>query len=276
MRFAVLTWWFCNLQRLGVDFLPGLQEGLMGDRGVRLIHQMALACPKCRTADSAANMLDGGKFQRRLPVCPNCGGDGWLYRDPMIIVGLATSMRQQQNPADVGVFDVGDMTVSLLPSAFGSLAPRRVSANDLLTQTWDTPLNDGQTIVRGAAHMSDNVRFAKWVDPNEDRLWYEPVHGLWCEDENMVRYRDNADFTLGPGKLIKWIGNKPAVGTKYVLKYTAYLEWLVWAPPQERTDRNETDLGQLLMIRKRHIARLNESPFTIEEDRQPLIGRVSC
>jgi hypothetical protein len=264
------------MERLGLDFFPGLQEGLMGDRGTRMVHEMALACPKCRTSDPAANMLQGGKFQRRLPDCPNCGGDGWLYRDPIIVIGLATSMRQQANPVDVGIVQVGDMQFSLLPGAFGSSTPRRVSANDRLTQLWDTPLDDGQTIVRGAAHLSTNARFAKFINPNEDRVWYEPQHGLWCEDENKVKYHDGSDFTLGPGKLINWIGNKPAIGTKYVLKYTAFLEWIVWAPPQERTDRGEKDLGQLLMLRKRHIANINESPFVTEDDRQPLSGRVPC
>ena len=63
---------------------------------------------------------------------------------------------------------------------------------------------------------------------------------------------------------------------RYVIKYTAYFEWMVWAPPQDRRDRGNRDLGPLIMLRKRHVAMINDSPYITAADRIPLSARVEC
>ena len=153
---------------------------------------------------------------------------------------------------------------------------RRVSRDDKFTATWDQPLDEGQTIVRGAAQLADNARLVNNVGEDEDRLWYEPAQALHCEDENGVVYLQDSDFVLGPGRVIRWIGNAPSVRTKYTLNYTAFLEWIVWQPPQERRDRDNRDLGPLIFLRRRHIAFINDSPNITESDRQPLSSRIAC
>lgn len=264
---------------LGVEFQPGLQEGFVQERGSDMIHEIGIACPKCRTSDVSANMLRDGQAGTRLPNCRRCGGDGWLYRDAQIVRGLATAIRQQNNVIDAGVIQPGDMQFSIAPGFFGcnhNGAPqRRVAEADKFTATWAQPLNEGQTIVRGAATMDENIRLDPAVSADEDRLWYEPAYSLWCEDEDGKQYFEKGDFTFGPGRVIHWIGNRPITGKKYVIKYTAFFEWIVWAPPQERVDRDNVDLGPLVFLRKRHISYVNDGLFITSADRIPLGKRLS-
>ena len=262
---------------LGVDFQPGLQEGLISERGSDMIHEIGISCSRCRTADVAANMLRDGQSQTRLPNCRVCGGDGWVFRDAYLVRGLATNIRQQNNVLDVGVAQPGDMQFSL-PADFSSCGKgnRRVAKGDRFTQTWPLSLDDGQTIVRGAATLNENIRLTDNVTSEEDRLWYEPASSMWCEDENGVVYNEGGDFVLGPGKVIKWVGNAPKVRTRYAIKYSAYFEWLVFAPPFERVDVNNKDIGPLVFLRKRHVAFINESPYITDADRQSFSKRVAC
>ncbi len=242
-----------------------------------MVHEMGVACPRCRTSDVHANMLKDGQAQTRSPICENCGGDGWLFRNAVVVRGLAASIRQQRNVHDIGEAQPGDMQFSIGPGFAGcGEAQRRVTRDDKFTATWDQPLHEGQTIVRGAGTMDETQRLINNVSLDEDRLWYEPGASLWCEDENRKVYSEIGDFVLGPGRIIKWVGDKPEVGVKYTLKYTAFFEWIVWAPPTERVDRNNRDLGPLIFLRRRHIAFVNDSPLITESDRVPISNRVAC
>jgi len=261
---------------LGIDFQRGFQEGLISNRGSNMVHEMGLKCPKCRTSDPAANQLRDGKSQTRGPNCANCRGDGYIYRGAIVVRGLATSIRQQKNVHDVGYAQQGDMQFSIGPESLScETGARRVSMSDKFTATWDQPLDEGQGIVRGAHTMGDNLRLKNQGEANEDRLWYEPGEALFCEDENGETYTPG-DFNLGPGRVISWVGRQPMVGVKYVLKYTAYFEWIVWAPPQERHDRDNRNLGPLVFLRKRHVAFINDSVNISASDRIPIGSRVSC
>jgi len=240
---------------LGIQFQPGIQEGLVNNRGSDMVHEFGLACSKCRTSDVQANMVNDGKSQTRNPLCPICAGTGTIYRDPYIVRGLATSIRQERNILDAGEAQPGDMQFSITPDRLDCAdGPRRVSRDDRFTAMWSQPLDEGQTIVRAAATLEDNARFTNNVDLDADKLYYEPERALWCEDEDQVRYRESGDFSLGPGKQIRWVGNRPDPKKKYVLKYNAYFEWVSWKPPQERVDRDNRDLGPLIFLRRRHVA----------------------
>lgn len=242
-----------------------------------MIHFIAIACPSCRTADPTANMANDGEYQMRSPNCKKCGGDGFLWRDPVKIRGLVTGVRQQRYVTEAGETQPGDMHFSPSPKwADCLMGPRRIARDDKFVATWPQPLDDGQTIVRGAAQLDDNPRLQPTTADEEDRLWYEPKDALWCEDEHGTVYTQNSDFTLGPGALIKWVGTQPPVGTRYVLKYTAYLEWTAWTPPQERIDRNGEDIGPIVFLRARHIALINDSPHLGDEQRTSLLSRIEC
>jgi hypothetical protein len=258
------------------DFTPGLQESLIQSRGAIMVHEIAISCT-CRVEDTYAGIKGDGKERRRDAFCPRCRGDGWLYRAPRTLVGLATSIRQQKNILDVGIAQPGDMMFS--PSTDAGCRPpasNRIGNWDLLTATWDQPLDDGHVLVRGAGTSAENLGLRTDLSPDEDRLWYEPKSAVWCEDEFGTVFSEGADFVLGPGKIIKWVGNRPIRGKRYTIKYNAYFEWVVFVPPQERRDRENADLGQLVFLRKRHVAMLNESPVAIPEDRIPLSSRIKC
>jgi hypothetical protein len=154
--------------------------------------------------------------------------------------------------------------------------PRRIGAWDKLTATWDQPLDDGHVLVRGSGTLNDNAGLNTFLHEDEDRLWYEPKSAVWCEDEDNVVYNEGADFELGPGKIIHWIGKKPQLRKRYTIKYNAFFEWIVFSPPQERRDRSNADIGQLVFLRKRHIALVNASPVATAEDRVPIQTRVKC
>lgn len=258
------------------DFTPGLQEALIQSRGAKMLHEIAISCT-CRVEDTFAGLVGDGKERRRFPFCPRCRGDGWLYREPMLLTGLTTSIRQQRNILDAGIAQPGDMMFSpSMKSQDCAKDHRQVGAWDKLTATWTQPLDDGHVLVRGAATQDENKGLITNLNEDEDRLWYEPGESIWCEDEDGVVYSGGADFTLGPGKLIKWIGKRPLPRKRYTIKYTAYFEWIVFQPPQERIDRNNANLGQLVFMRKRHIAFVNDSPVALPEDRIPIQTRVKC
>lgn len=242
-----------------------------------MLHEIALSCT-CRVDDVYAGIKGDGEERRREPYCDRCGGDGWLFRDPDQIVGLATSIRQQRNVLDAGIAQPGDMTFSPMPEEVTceSTGRRRVTQYDKLTALWDQPLDDGQVIVRGAGTSHENKSLVTHLSESEDRLWYEPSSSIWCEDDEGTTYTENGDFELGPGRIIKWVGNQPRVGQRYSFKYNAFFEWIVYAPPTERVDRDNNDLGSLVMLRRRHIAIVNSSPLTTAADHVSLQSRLSC
>lgn len=264
---------------LGVDFQPGLQESFIDERGSRMLHLVGILCT-CQVEDTYAGIKNDGKDRRRDPFCPRCGGDTHLYRNGSLITGMCTSIRQQRNILDAGVAQPGDMLFSPdMGSADGSCevdGGRRIGLNDKLVATWDQPLDDGQVIRRGAGTADENIGLTTNLADDEDRLWYEPLQSLWCEDEEGVVYTANSDFVLGPGRIIKWVGNRPPKGRRYTIKYTAFFEWIVFVPPQDRRDRDELDLGPLVFLRKRHIAFINDNPKIVETDRISLQSRVTC
>ena len=65
-----------------------------------------------------------------------------------------------------------------------------------------------------------------------------------------------ADFIF-KGERLKWIGNRPARNVRYVIKYEAYLEWIVSSPPLQRIDHG-VNLGPRIVLQKRHIALMAE------------------
>ena len=260
---------------LGIDFPTKLSAELIASRGSQMFHEIALSCPSCNTSDPHMALLKEGL--QLDPNCAKCGGAGELFRDPKVVLGLATSIKKTTQVSSDGWANPGDMTFSL-GTEFLKLngGRRRVGRNDKFTALWAQVVDDGQTIVRGAATLGDNIRFSNNVQSLEDRLWYEPESSIWCEDENEVVYHQDSDFVLGPGRIIKWVGNTPAVRTKYVLKYSAYFEWIAWNPADDRVDRGNKHVGPLVHLRKKHVVNINESPVIEDADKLSVFSRVEC
>lgn len=260
---------------LGVDFQDGLQRGLINDRGLEVIHEVGISCT-CRVDDPYASTLNDGKDSRRDAFCERCGQDGFIYRSPRLITAMITGVKHQRNILDAGNYHPGDAQLSTYPEDDGcGEANRRIGAFDKITATWPEPVDDGHVIVRGAGANAALQGVNTELESNEDRLWYEPANSIWCEDENDVVYEEDADFVLGPGKIIRWIGNQPKEGIRYSIKYNAYFEWIVWQPPGERRDRNADNLGELIYLRKRHVIFVNTSPYAASNVRESISAK-SC
>ncbi len=264
------------------DFTPGLQEELIANRGVEMIHSIALKCT-CDSSDIYAKVINEGKDGRRTPFCPRCGGTGWLYRSPTLVLGIATNVRYQKNLVESGFVTPGDMTFSPLPGASSGHScgsegggERRIGAFDRLTATWAQPVDDGHVLVRGSGSKARAEGIITYLEDNEDRLWYEPAGSIWCEDEFGTVYTEDADFEMGPGKVIRWIGQGPRVGARYSIKYNAYFDWVAFQPPSDRVDRDGRLMGDLVYLRKRHVMQLNDSPFAPEGESESLQSRVRC
>lgn len=238
-------------------------ESLIESRGDDVIHERAVACP-CRAEDTFGSMIeiDGRQARRRSMGCEQCDGNGWLWRDARVIHGLVTSVNPgNRTLIDAGRSEPGDCVFS------PSLNEAIISDFDKITFLYAVPLDDGQQIIRNAANMQDNKRLNLGIAENEDKLWYFPATAIWCEDENGVVYTQNADFIFNQKK-ITWIGNKPANGVLYTIKYTAYIEWVCYTSPMTRID-NARNLGQRVGLKRVHVVfpnDVNDTPGSRQEE----------
>lgn len=171
------------------------------------------------------------------PTCTEHERGGWLYRDEHKIWGLVTDVRQSKELAALGLWLPGDCV-------FSPESKDLISEDDKIIFTWPLPHGSGDVRVRGAG--------------DADRLVYEAIRAIWCEDQDKVRYTEGTDFYLD-GKEIVWTwatkdpgAKAPAAAKRYVIKYTAFLEWIVFIPPVERQSHGDK-IGSKVMLRKKHL-----------------------
>ena len=232
---------------LGIDFSDNhkFQDGLIANRGQVLVHEMGVSCT-CRSGDRSEPVVGGsGKF--------NCGKceNGIMYRNPRQIMGLISGIGYQRQLLETGFANPGDCVLSVSPNLDAPPADF-----DKITFTWPENINDGQVIIRGAEGENPHVS----LKANEDRLHYKGAKSLHVEDEDGVIYYENSDFYF-EGRKIVWI-NAPEKNKRYVIKYMAYLEWIVFNSPMSRRDKDGS-LGYRVILRKKHIVNLKDP---IEEE----------
>lgn len=247
----------------GVDWDFANLEQLIVDRGDRVIHEKGISCP-CRSQDAYGSTIlreNKPSTQRKLD-CQQCGGIGWLYRDAGLIKGLITSVESGRNRKliEAGYAIPGDCVFS------PSLKFGQVHDFDRITMLYAAPVGDGQVLLRNAARLAENGLLNLGLSDAEDRLWYEADCVEWCEDEDGTVYTQSVDFRID-GKKIIWVGSKPADGKFYTIKYNAYLQWIIYATPLTRFDRDRK-LGQRVLLRKVHVAEINDYKFDTAENRQ--------
>ena len=242
---------------INVDWDYLKQESFVSDRGTDVIHEIGVACT-CRTVDVYAPSIPPQTY------CTKCDGYGFIYRNPTRIEGLLTSISQSKALLMTGWAIPGDCFFS----PHMAYDPG-VSDFDRITFTHTQPVNEGQTLVRGAATKGNNKFFDLGLGPLDDRLFYQAVTSLHCEDENGKIYSQDSDFELN-GAVISWHEGIIPVNTKYTVKYEGYLEWIAFVGPFERRDRAQ-NLGQKVLLRKRHIAvTTNFQPKVTNEERARL------
>ena len=231
-----------NLQTgLGVNWSDNfrMQDGLIANRGQVVIHEIGLSCT-CRSGNRGEPII-GGSSKLNCTRCEN----GILYREPLQIMGLVSSISSHRELIDTGFINPGDCVLSISPNI--KTPP---SDFDKITFTWSENIGDGQVIIRGesAESMFD-------LAPNEDLLHYQGSESIYCEDEDGNVYEQYGDFVF-EGRKIVW-SNPPEIRKRYTIKYKAYLEWLVYDSPMSRRDR-DTDLGYRVSLRKKHLVNLRD------------------
>jgi len=251
---------------LGIDWDFRNMSGLINNRGEDVIHEIGMRCT-CNNEDLFAGQMEQTHVPRRRRIlgCSRCSSDGYIFRNPKKIVGLVTSISEDQVQTEGGWGVTGDCLLSTHPGY-------TISAGDLITFTWAQPVPDGQVLVRGAASSSDNLERKTFLEENEDRLWYYAASSIWCEDEDGVVYGPGS-FQLDGSKIIRWGGNSPSKGKKYTIKYDAFLEWVVFQPPAIRRDQNRS-LGDRVMLKKSHTVLTAEDPRPRANEKVPFCTRI--
>lgn len=233
---------------INVDWDFSLLDELIEARGDEVVVETGVACT-CRNQDLYASTIlyQNSPASFRRMNCEQCQGDGFIFRNPRCVKGLLTSLDPGRNKVliESGYAIPGDSVFS----------PGRCADDiadfDKITLLVPQNLNEGQVIMRGAAHMEENAQIPTDLATNEDRLWYVADTSVWCEDEDGVVYVQNGDFVF-ESKKIRWVGSQPAVGKLYTIKYTGYPEWIVYAQPFLRFDRGRS-LGRKVLLRKKHV-----------------------
>lgn len=234
--------------------LHGLNQFIL-DKGEDVIIETAIACT-CRNSDAIASMAvhEGNIASSRKAVCPICrDGNGTAYRNARYIRGIVSqvSPTRDRKLIDAGFMAPGDLQ-------FSPQIGEDVTIGDKITLLYPIDISSGQVIVRGASHMDQNL-YTQDLQPDEDRLWYEAVCAIWCEDENGVRYHQGTDFVL-EARRIRWI-TPLTPGTVYTIKYTSYVEWVAYVGGSVRVE-NGVNLGNKFTLRQRHVAFLDDDSST--------------
>jgi hypothetical protein len=256
------------------DWDFSLLEELIEERGSDVIIETGVSCT-CRNGDLYASTIEreGMPGAFRSMNCSRCQGDGWIYRNARVIRGLVTGIDpgRDKKLIEAGYAIPGDAVFS--PSLNISTP---VSDFDKITFQFSQPINEGQIIMRGAAHLEENAQIDTDLEEDEDRLWYVADCTIWCEDEDGVVYTQDADYVFDSRK-IRWIGQAPIVGKLYTLKYFGFPEWIVYVQPFQRIEQ-DSNLGPRVLIRKKHVAYLTGSdaatPAERTEEQQAFTTRV--
>lgn len=238
-------------------------ESLIEDRGDIVIHETGIACT-CRNDDAFGHFVNknGQPVSSRRINCKLCQGDGLIFRNARVVKGLITSVNagSGRRLMEDGYAVPGDCIFS------PSMQIGIIGDFDRITMTTSTPISEGQVIVRNVARLGDNQTYEFNVDSDQDKLWYLPDSCIHCEDEDGTLYTQGTDFVF-EDKTIRWVGNKPRDGKLYTIKYTAFLEWIAYASPFNRFDRNRS-LAQRVLLKKKHTTNLTGSTADTPEKRK--------
>jgi hypothetical protein len=194
--------------------------------GEFVIHSVGMPC-YCRS--------ETGQYD---PNCEEHDFSGHVYRTPTRITGLITSINQHKLLLESGIYLPGDVV-------FSPTSGNIVSQGDKILFTWPEPFGEGEVLRRG--------------QPDYENTLYEAVKSLHCSDEKGVLYEQDVDFRF-VGTKIEWEwdgkvgGGAPNLGVRYMLKYTALLEWSAFDVPMERISHGN-DMGTRVGMRKMHLVR---------------------
>lgn len=218
---------------LSIDMNFEAMEGLIGNRGVSVLHEIGLQCT------CYAQNAEEGFPGHSSSTCNICYGLGTFWRDPVSMFGIIEPLTVQKQVNPTSVVQTGTNTFS--PSTY----VREISDFDRITLLQPFPLGM-QVITRGVSGSS--CPRPSELAESEDFLFHEAgsAQAIWVEDSagNVYRY---PDYCLS-GRRICWSAALP-IGTKYTIKYSMLLEYIVWATPELIFDR-ERKIGQRVQLEK--------------------------
>lgn len=224
---------------LGIDFNPEALEGLISNRGTTVVHEIGLTCP-CGSDPLNPTTDD--------VLCEYCFGNGIQWVDAQTIVGLITNITFQPNIGRAAFFQAGDLIFA------PSLHAREIGDYDRITLTRPVAMDNGQIITRFGARRVANLK------PNEDLILFSAAksQAIAVIDRTGCVYHPG-DYVL-EGRRIVWPdeARAPKVGERYTIKYHSYLEYIAFASPMARFDRDRS-IGQRVALRLRSVSNILEA-----------------
>lgn len=204
---------------------PVAIDNFVREEGELVYHYAAIVCP----CQDDKGMPD--------PNCKLHELGGYRYVDGRQITGLITGIENRKELMASGLFLPADCL-------FSPLSEEKIAEHDKIVFTWPLPFS-GDVVLR-----SDIEDF--------DYLSYEADKAMVCigDDENATRYYEGVDFQLDGKKIIwEWEGKegaKPDVGTRYSIRYKAFIEWIAFIPPSNRVSHG-FDIGDKVFLRRKHL-----------------------
>jgi hypothetical protein len=215
---------------MSVEFDLDLQNDFVQGHGESILWSRANLCP-CSVEHDA---------NRPNPNCRACLGKGFVYDDPVSIIGIVTALSFEKQIQAVGEAVAGTLMLGL-----GPFETHRLGDNDVVTVTWDEGQPyEGELVVRGQSD-TDQLKFPAGT-----------VHEAFTVDVSTgtrTFFFLGADFTVS-GNIVTWTGNKPLTGQTWSIRYDVKsYEYVAWVSPMQRLDHG-IPLGRRAMLRRRLIA----------------------
>ena len=173
-------------------------------------------------------------------TCPRCQGLGHFYPYPAQLKMITTTNPNfsREIMSIPGFVIPGDMVMVMRP-----LRGNNILAVDFDKVVWarqDAVPSDGENVLADASGV--------------DVLKETPILVIdaFGADQNnaLLTFTPGTDFTVA-GTIVTWLtGNRPRPGLYWTIRYTYQPEWIVFAPPTEKFERN-TSLGQTVLVRRK-------------------------
>ncbi|ATI15634.1 hypothetical protein [Bordetella phage vB_BbrM_PHB04] len=199
---------------------PAAFNAHLNHMGQKFLWRKAFRCP-CVNPHSGAARLD----------CPQCGGKSWLWVAPKPAVAGVASQQIQLRWAQFGLWQDGDMVVSIpenSPMYEMGQFDRVVMLNS--TDYFSLPL----------VHGDEDERLHVQVDKITRVFWLDQAGAIV----------EGGIPTVGAGGVLTWADDEPPLGTTYSITGTRFTEYFCWGPyPSDRNEHQGARLPKRLVMR---------------------------
>lgn len=189
--------------------------------GQRFLWRRSSACP-CYNPHSGA-----GK-----PGCPICEGKGRFWSDPVEAVAGVASSRVQREWAQFGIYESGDLVLSIPENS----------------PMYEMGQFDRALMLNSTDHFSITLTRGQ-----NDRI-YLPVETIsrvfWIHPQNDTIVDGGIPTVANDGSLA-WAAGAPPAGMQYTIEGTRYSEYYCYGPyPSDRNEHQGARLPKRVVLRK--------------------------